>query len=376
VALSDRVARRYAPAVHLLALATFAGWAVAGPWQVALLNAVAVLIITCPCALGLAVPVVQVVASSRLFRRGILLKSATALERLGEVDTVIFDKTGTLTVGRPELLWDVDLRPSELRSAAALAGRSSHPLSQALCRAVPDVAPVDGVMEYPGQGLSRMTDAGEVRLGNRQWCGVSESSDFDSGDVELWLSAPNRKPKRLRFRDVLRPDAPEVVARLKAAGKRVMLLSGDRAAAVGPVAAAVGIADWQAAVTPKEKCEVLELLSAGDARVMMVGDGLNDGPALAAAYVSMSPAAAADLCQITADAVFQGLSLSAVTEVLDVAARSDRLVRENIGFAIAYNLAAVPLAMAGLVTPLLAAAAMSCSSILVVANALRLGRTR
>jgi len=376
VALSDRVARRYAPAVHLLALATFAGWAVVGPWQVALLNAVAVLIITCPCALGLAVPVVQVVASSRLFRRGILLKSATALERLAEVDTVIFDKTGTLTVGRPELLWDFDLRPSELRRAAALAGRSRHPLSQALCRAVPDVAPADGVSEHPGQGLSRMTEAGEVRLGSRQWCGIADSPDFDGGDAELWFSVPDRKPQRFRFRDVLRPDAADVVTRLKATGKRVMLLSGDRTAAVRPIAASVGITDWQAAVTPAEKCEVLELLAAGDARVMMVGDGLNDGPALAAAHVSMSPATAADLCQTAADAVFQGLSLSAVTEALDVAARSDRLVRENIGFAIAYNLAAVPLAMAGLVTPLLAAAAMSCSSILVVANALRLGRAR
>ena len=374
VALSDRVARRYAPAVHLLALLTFVGWVLVRPWQEALLNAVAVLIITCPCALGLAVPVVQVVASNRLFRRGILLKSATALERLAEVDTVVFDKTGTLTLGQLELRPDADLDPAAIVVAAGLAARSRHPLSRALCRAAAEAPAADGVEEHPGEGLSRRTAAGEIRLGSRRWCAPAAALTAEDGDPELWLARPGAAPVRFRFSDRLRPDAVEVVAALRSSRKRLLLLSGDRAEPVRAVAAALDIAEWHAGVTPAEKSRTLDRLKGEGARVLMVGDGLNDGPALAAAHVSMSPATAADLCQTAADAVFQGVSLGAVTEVLKVARASGALVRENIGFAIAYNLAAVPLAMAGLVTPLIAAAAMSASSILVVANALRLGR--
>jgi Cu2+-exporting ATPase len=374
VALSDRVARRYAPAVHLLALATFIGWSLAGPWQVAVLNAVAVLIITCPCALGLAVPVVQVVASNRLFRRGILMKSATALERLAEVDTVVFDKTGTLTLGRAELRSASAIDPRDLALASGIAARSRHPLSRALRRAAPDAVPLDEVREYAGRGLSCAIPEGEARLGNREWCGIADADPGDHSDAELWLAVPGRAPAQFRFVDDLRPGAAEVVARLRAMGKRIMMLSGDRPASVSAVADALKISDWRAGVSSAEKFRVLEHLSDGGAKVLMVGDGLNDGPALAAARVSMSPSSAADVCQTAADVVFQGASLKAVLVALDVARRSGWLIRENIGFAILYNLAAVPLAMAGLVTPLLAAAAMSGSSIAVVLNSLRLGR--
>ena len=374
VALADRVARRYAPAVHLLALATFVGWAFAGPWQAALLNAIAVLIITCPCALGLAVPVAQVIACNRLFRAGILLKSATALERLDEIDTVVFDKTGTLTRGRPELCREGSSEDADLREAASLAAHSRHPLSRALCRAAPEARAAVGVEEHPGEGLSQATPEGEIRLGSRQWCGIPESTTCGDADLELWLARPGLAPLRFRFEDELRPDARETVSRLKAMGKRLVLLSGDRMEAVERVAAELGIEEWTARVSPGEKCETLRLIASGGDRVLMVGDGLNDGPALAAAHVSISPSSAIDLCQTAADVVFQGASLRAVTEVLEVARRSGRLVRENIGFAILYNLAAVPLAIAGLVTPPLAAAAMSGSSITVVVNSLRLGR--
>jgi len=374
VALSDRVARRYAPAVHLLALATFVGWALAGPWQVAVLNAIAVLIITCPCALGLAVPVVQVIASNRLFRRSILLKSATALERLADVDTVVFDKTGTLTVGQPELRPDCIVDETNLHLASGLAAQSRHPLSRALRRAAPNAPALDGVTEHPGRGLSRGGADGEVRLGSRQWCGIPERESDDEIDTEFWLVAPGRMPVQFRFHDALRRDAADVVARLQESRKSVMVISGDRAPAVSAVAAAVGVCDWRAGVSPAQKFHALESFAACGRHVLMVGDGLNDGPALAAAWVSMSPATAADVCQTAADVVFQGTSLRAVLEALDVARRSIWLIRENIGFAILYNLAAVPFAMAGSVTPLLAAAAMSGSSILVVLNALRLGR--
>jgi P-type Cu2+ transporter len=376
VVLADRVARFYAPAVHVLALATFAIWAAVGPWQQALLNAVAVLIITCPCALGLAVPVVQVIGSNRLFARGILLKSATALERLAQIDTVVFDKTGTLTLGRPELIPDPALPEDGLREAAAMAAASRHPLSRALCRAMPDVPPAEAVTEVPGAGLRRESPAGTIRLGSRAFCGVPADDGAAAAEAELWLLRPGMPAVRFAFADRLRPDAAATIARLERLGKRVMLLSGDRAPAVAAVAQELAIAEWRAGVGPEAKCASLAEMAAKGSRAFMIGDGLNDAAALAAAHVSMSPASAADLSQTAADVVFQGDSLGAVTEVLAVARRGGRLVIQNIGLAILYNLVAVPVAMLGYATPIVAAAAMSGSSMIVVANALRLGRAR
>jgi len=376
VAIADRIARAYTPVVHLTALATFVGWffLAGAAWQPALLIAVSVLIVTCPCALALAVPAVQVVASGRLMRRGILLKSPTALERLAEVDTVVFDKTGTLTLGRPELL-DAGADPAALAHAASLAANSRHPLARALVRAAPPVALAAGVKEMPGAGLALAAPEGEIRLGSRRWCGiVAAASDGDG--PELWLARPGHPAVRFRFADRLRPDAAEAVAALKARGLKLALLSGDRAAVAGPLAAELGIADWRAEVSPKEKAERLAALAAEGRRVLMVGDGLNDAPALAAAFVSASPASAADIAQTAADAVFQGERLMPVLELLDVARRAQRLLRQNFVMALGYNLLAVPLATAGLVTPLVAAVAMSSSSLLVTGNALRLGRLR
>ncbi len=373
VTLADRIIRFYAPAVHGLALVTFVGWLVLGGvgWQTALLNAIAVLIITCPCALGLAVPVVQVVASGRLMRRGILLKSATALERLVGIDTVVFDKTGTLTEGRPELVEDGSWTRADLDAAAALAAASRHPLARALAQAAPHVAAAPGVEEVPGLGLRRTMQEGEIRLGSRAWCGVGEES-ADPGP-ELWLTRPGCAPVRFAFRDRLRADAAEVVAALRREGIVVELLSGDRAATVREIAAAVGIAEWRAECRPADKTAYLEGLAARGRRVCMVGDGLNDAPALAAAHVSMSPASAADIAQTAADIVFQGGRLAPVCEARHVAERTQRLVRQNFALALLYNAVTVPLAMAGLVTPLIAAVAMSSSSLVVIANALRLG---
>jgi Cu2+-exporting ATPase len=372
VVLADRVARLYAPAVHILALVTFAAWLFVAPWHVALLNAVAVLIITCPCALGLAVPAVQVVASSRLLRRGILLKSATALERLAAVDTIVFDKTGTLTLGRLELRRDTAIPAAPLRLAAALAAASRHPLSQALRRACPDAPALAGVVEHPGAGLSAMTPEGQVRLGSRAFCGVVGAGDDDL--PETWLVRPGEAPQRFVFSDGMRPDAVAVLQGLRHARMRVLLLSGDRTSVVAGIAGNLGITEWRAALGPEAKCSALAALAAEGRKVLMVGDGLNDAPALAAAFVSMSPATAADVSQTAADVIFQGQSLRAVAETLTVARQSNSLVRQNLGFAIVYNALAVPLAMFGLVTPLLAAAAMSSSSLIVVGNALRLSR--
>jgi Cu2+-exporting ATPase len=375
VVLADRLAALYAPAVHGLALATFLGWTllVGTAWQVALLYAVAVLIITCPCALGLAVPAVQVIASGGLLSRGVLLKSATALERLAQVDTVVFDKTGTLTRGRPALARSEPIDPAALRVAASLAGASRHPLARAVASAMPEAPAARGVEEAPGRGLRLVTPAGEVRLGSRAWCGIEDAGAAHDGP-ELWLARPGCPSVRFAFDDPPRADAAQVIRELRARGLAVELLSGDRAPAVAAVAAELGIETWRAGCTPVEKTARLEALAAAGRHVLMVGDGLNDAPALAAAHVSASPSTAIDLSQTAADAVFQGERLWPVIELLDVARRAERLIRQNLGLALGYNLITVPLAILGLVTPLIAALCMSGSSLAVVANALRLRR--
>jgi Cu2+-exporting ATPase len=367
VAIADRVARAYAPIVHVTALLTFLGWMLLGglSWDRALLIATAVLIITCPCALALAVPVVQVVASTRLLRSGVLLLSPTALERMAKVDHVVLDKTGTLTLGRLELL-DSTRDKEALRIAASLAASSRHPLAQALLRAVPDASALEGVVEHPGQGLQQ----GDVRLGSARFCGIANCED--DGRSELWLVRPGAAAMRFAFADRLRPDAAEAVAALQREGLAVELLSGDRPAAVARAAAEAGVAQWRAETSPAAKIERLAALAAQGRRVLMVGDGLNDAPALAAAHASISPATAAEATQNAADAVFQGDALLAVVETLHVARRADRLVRQNLVLALLYNLSAVPLAILGAVTPLIAAVAMSSSSLLVIGNALRL----
>lgn len=382
VVLADRVSRLYAPAVHTLALLAFLGWVLAGglAWQPALLIAIAVLIVTCPCALGLAVPVVQVVATGRLLRRGVLVKSGDALERLAAADTVVFDKTGTLTLGAPELIGRDAIPGDVLELAASLAAASRHPLSRALAAAAAEIAPADDVAEIPGCGLSLTTAQGDIRLGRADWCGVGAETAEGGGDApgsEIWLSRPGAEPVRFRFEDGLRPEAAQTVKALRRAGLRPLLLSGDRPEAVAVVAAAVGIEDWRAGCTPRDKLATLDSLRAEGAKILMVGDGLNDAPALAAADVSISPSSAADIAQVAADIVFQSRSLRPVADALAVARRAQALVRQNIGLAVGYNLFAVPLAVAGLVTPMVAALCMSGSSIVVVLNAIRLaGRTR
>lgn len=380
VRIADRVARIYAPVVHLAALLAFGlWWGVIGvPWQEASVIAVAVLIITCPCALGLAVPVVQVVAGGRLLAHGIILKSADGLERLAEVDHVIFDKTGTLTEARLVLANANDINQDDLAFAATLAAASRHPLARALVSAAGAMAPAKGVREFPGAGLSLAMESGAARLGRRKWC--LNSADVNASPVtqdsgagpELWLSRPGRDPVVFHFSDTPRADAAVALARLRGLGLSIELLSGDRSEAVSALATGLGIDDWQSEVQPADKVARLEELSRAGRKVVMVGDGLNDAPALAAAHASMSPASAADISQAAADFIFQGKNLSPVPEAIMIARRARGLARSNFALAFAYNLFAVPIAMAGLVTPLIAAVAMSASSLIVTLNALRL----
>lgn len=373
VTLADRVARLYAPVVHLLALMTFAGWMLFtdADWQQALLHAVAVLIITCPCALALAVPTVQVVASGRLFKRGILLKSGSALERLAAADKVVFDKTGTLTLGLPELLAPKD-NTEALDLAASMAANSKHPLSRALIRATGPLKAAENVTETPGQGLSLRGPEGEIRLGRREWCGAKLITE--TGLPELWLARPEIEPYRFQFADTLRPDAADVVTDLKKRGLDPELLSGDRESVVADVARACAVNQWRSQALPADKVARLEELKSAGRKPLMVGDGLNDAPALAAATVSISPSSAADISQNVADIIFQGDNLHPIAEALSTARRAGALVKQNIGFSFLYNGVTIPLAIAGHVSPLMAAIAMSSSSLVVIVNALRLAR--
>ncbi len=377
VRIADRAARIYAPSVHVMALATVLFWlAMGSSFVTALTNAIAVLIVTCPCALGLAVPVVQVVATGRLLKRGILLKAADGLERLAEVDTIVFDKTGTLTLGRPSLV-DSPVATPDLAIAAALARSSRHPLARALVESVgaKPLPVLDDLREEPGHGLEGRLGDEVIRLGNREWVEVGEGASIQHGGSELWLRRGTGKPVCFRFMDKLRPDAVEAIRELKIRGFAIELLSGDREPAARAAADALGIAVWRAGARPDAKIARLKELAAQGRKVLMVGDGLNDAPALRVAHVSMSPADASDVSQTAADFIFQGAKLGAVIEAIEVARKSRRLVFENFALALAYNAVAIPLAFAGFVTPLIAAVAMSTSSITVTLNSLRLSRT-
>ncbi|WP_306754557.1 heavy metal translocating P-type ATPase [Paracoccus actinidiae] len=372
--LAERASRAYSPSVHLMALCSFAGWVwTTGDLRLAVNIAAAVLIVTCPCALGLAVPAVATAASGRLFRRGLLIKDGTALERMAEVDTVVFDKTGTLTLGRPSLV-SADPLPAEMRPVAhALAQGSSHPLSVALAAALADhpVADLSDVAEHPGFGVSARWGGRIVRLGRADWLGVADD-DEDRPTSATWLAVEGQAPVRLDFTDEWRPGAAECVAMLRKAGLRVLLISGDRRAAVADLAGRLGIHDFHAAVDPQGKEAMVAGLAAKGARVLMVGDGLNDTAALARAHASVSPASALDAARVASDMVLTGNDLVAVAEAVATARLATRRIRQNFAISIAYNIVAVPLAVAGMVTPLIAALAMSLSSITVTLNALRL----
>jgi P-type Cu2+ transporter len=373
VRIADRAARYYAPAVHTLALSSFIGWMVMGAgWHEALLVAVAVLIITCPCALGLAVPAAQVVAAGALMKRGILIKDGSALERLAESDLVRFDKTGTLTLGRPVPAGSIPLGEAEKPVALALARVSTHPIARALAASLQAegvcAADLIELSEAPGMGMQGRVGDKVARLGRPDWVGL-DAAEYDG--LETGFRLEGQAPKRLRFADRLRPDAEAAVARLKTLGLDAAILSGDRPEAVQDAANALHI-EAQAGMTPQGKLAAIEALTADGRKVLMVGDGLNDGPALAAGHVSIAPASASDVGQTAADAVFLGDSLMPVPVAVVAARRTLRVVRQNFVLAIGYNALAVPLAIAGLVTPLIAAIAMSTSSLIVVANALRL----
>src|SRR6056297_2617967 len=370
--LADKAAKLYAPGVHILSGLSFLGWYLyTWDMRTALNIAAAVLIITCPCALGLAVPAVTTAASGRLFRRGMLIKHETALERLAQVDTVVFDKTGTLTTGTPHLT-NLDTLPRDaVETALALAQGSSHPLAQAITKAARDAgfaaAEMRDVTEVPGYGTKGLIAGEEVRLGRASWTGAEALSQ-----TATYLKIGDAVPLALTFTDALRPGAEEAVQALVNAGKRVILMSGDTTSAVEALAQRLGIPQWVAEALPADKAARVEALRGEGAHVLMVGDGLNDTAALAAAHVSISPATALDAARVASDIVLLGNDLSPIGAACETARSATRRIRENFRIATVYNIIAVPLAVAGLATPLIAALAMSLSSITVSLNALRL----
>ena len=373
VRLADRAVRIYAPVVHLTALATFLGWLAFGAgWEHALIVAITVLIITCPCALGLAVPAVQVVAAGALFRRGLILNSGEALERLAEADMVVFDKTGTLTQPKPVLANSADIAADDLALAGSLALASRHPLARAIVEATGATTPMVA-HEFPGQGVSALCRGKRLKLGSIAFC----KAEAEARRVaDAWPDASLiafRAPERavvFAVRQELRSGARAVVADI-ARNRNVEILSGDREAAVALVARELHLTRFEYDMKPADKIVRLKALGAAGKRPMMVGDGINDAPALAAAHVSISPISAAHIAQAQADALFLGEGLSPVADALRLAAKARRLMIENIGLSLAYNLIAVPLAVLGYVTLLIAALAMSSSSVVVTLNALR-----
>lgn len=376
VRIADRAARLYAPVVHTLALVTFVGWMIAtgGDWQTSAFVAISVLIITCPCALGLAVPVAHVVAAGRLMGMGILMKDGSALERLAGINRAVFDKTGTLTTGTPT----IDAIPGEAAAHSAvkaLAMHSVHPAARAIAARLSDVAAeVADKTELPGLGVEGVFEGRRARLGRADW--VAEIADVPAGMASPVFAFEGEAAFSFELTETLRPGAVDAIALFKGSGIPITMMSGDIETRANQIADAIGITDVRYGATPAEKIEMLHVLDREGRRTLMVGDGLNDTAALAAAHVSMAPASAADAGRTAADFVFLRDDLGAVPATWRVACDTAKIVQQNFALAIAYNCIAIPLAVAGLVTPLIAALAMSGSSILVTLNALRLNRAR
>ena len=366
--LAERAARLYSPLVHILSFSAFGFWMwkTGGDLRFSINISAAVLIITCPCALGLAVPAVVTAASGKLFRKGLLIKHGTALERLAEVDTVVFDKTGTLTMGVPNLTNLEAHEPYVLSLAAALAAASSHPLALALA-GVNEPAVVTELREVPGYGVEGLYQGLRVRLGRAEWCGAEPLSV-----TSTYLADGTGAIHAFTFSDNLRLGAEAVVFSLRAQGLGVMLLSGDAEGAVLELAARLGITNWRHGMLPAEKAATVAALTAEGRRVLMVGDGLNDTAALAAAHVSVSLASALDAARVASDIVLLGQDMSPIGDALRIGRQAARRIVENFVISAGYNMVAVPLALVGMATPLAAALAMSLSSVTVSLNAMRL----
>jgi len=372
--------------VLFIAIATWSAWQFLDPSR-AFPAMLAVLVASCPCALSLALPVVHAAASKRLLDEGILLTRGDALHTLNEIDSVVFDKTGTLTRGCPEIT-DVSLnsehgelgRDGALRIAAALEGGSAHPIARAF-RAAEQALPVtqttlrlDGpLVVHAGQGVAGRIDGRSWRIGSAEFAGAPSERRRENA---VWLGDSTAWVARFSLQDALRPGARETVARLQQEGLDTRILSGDVGEAVAATAERLGIAEHVSRQTPAMKLEALENLRIQGHSTLMVGDGVNDAPVLAAADVSMTVKGGAELANSTADLILTGESLTLLNRAREIARRARQLIRQNLAWAVLYNLSVLPLAVSGALKPWSAALGMSLSSLLVVANASRLVRER
>ncbi|HEY5775389.1 MAG TPA: cation-translocating P-type ATPase, partial [Xanthomonadales bacterium] len=374
----------------------YAGWFVAVVLTVAGLTAVwwlyhdltmlfpatlAVLVISCPCALSLATPAAIASSSRALLEHGVLLTRSAALEALGGIDTVVFDKTGTLTSGSPSVVNTV-INPNRegydpevaLRIAALLEIDSSHPVAKAFDNIRVNRDSVVNIVNHEN-GVEGTVDGTKYRLGNAAFTRVNVI-DLTGGHGRLWLSDKNGWIARFDLDDGLRDSATETLAALRSRGLDLIILSGDHPHAVASVAERTGIKKWYAEQTPKMKMDFLESLQADGKTVLMVGDGINDAPVLSVANISMTVSGASELANSTADFIMTGMSLNNIEYTLDVGDRTRSVIRQNLSWALAYNLLAVPFAAAGLIVPWMAALGMSLSSLLVVLNSGRLAKRK
>ncbi|MFC5063977.1 heavy metal translocating P-type ATPase [Actinomycetospora atypica] len=381
--LVDRISSVFVPIVIALSVLTGLGWwAVGGTAGQIFAAALAVLVIACPCALGLATPTAMLVASGRGAREGIFLKSHQALETSRVVDTVVFDKTGTVTTGamsvRAVHLDGTRSRRDVLAVAGAVEDASEHAVARAVVACarleVDELPPVTDFEALPGLGARGVVHGLEVRLGKPTkalptWAPAPEP---DSTLVLVTLGSPGEPVAVLELADEIKPSAAPAIARLRSAGLRTVLLSGDREGAAQAVGAAVGVDDVIADVLPAQKVEALAMLQRDGARVAMVGDGVNDGPALAAADLGLAVGAGTDVALEAADVILVREDLNVVPDALELARRTATTIRRNLVWAFGYNVAAIPLAAFGLLSPLIAGLAMALSSVLVVSSSVRL----
>ncbi|ONF63441.1 heavy metal translocating P-type ATPase [Amycolatopsis keratiniphila] len=382
--LVDRICAVFVPAVLGVAALTLAVWLLGGaPARDGFAAAVAVLIIACPCALGLATPTALMAGVGRGAQLGILIKGPDALEASRTVDTVVLDKTGTVTTGKMTV---TACRPADgfttgelLRFAGAVEAGSEHAIATAVVTAaraeLPDLPQVERFTALPGLGAQGEVEGQDVVVGNaRLFADRGIPCDFTVADgaTAILVAVDGRVAGQLEVRDVVKPSAPAAVEALHALGLRTVLLTGDNEAAARVVAEEIGVSDVRAGVLPAEKAAVIEELRAGGARVAMVGDGINDGPALATADLGMAMARGSDIAVRSADMVLVREDLRVVPDAIRLADRTLRIIRGNLAWAFGYNVAAIPLAALGLLNPLIAGAAMSLSSVLVVSNSLRL----
>ncbi|MFA6921684.1 MAG: heavy metal translocating P-type ATPase [Gallionella sp.] len=383
--LADRISAVFVPAVVVIALLTFATWYLTGSsFSTALINAVAVLVISCPCALGLATPTALVVATGRAAQAGILVKDAQALERAQKLSILLVDKTGTLTTGKPaitDVLPEAGMNADELKkTAASMAQGSSHPLSRALTSG--SAPPAENIVEYPGQGLRAEIAGKSYLLGSpafakQQGIGIDEPRILalqQQGKTVIVIGNDATLLGYIAVADQMRASSYDAVAKLTGMGIRVVMLSGDNQATAQAIARQVGIAEFRAEVLPQDKAAQLETFKTENQVVGMVGDGINDAPALAAADVSFAMRSGSDIAIEAADITLMHNDLMSVVDAISLSRATLNKIRQNLFFAFAYNVLGIPLAAAGLLNPVIAGAAMAMSSVSVVSNALLLKR--